>query len=412
LLLNRQRAEKFMRELGVDAMVAASPLNVTYFTDYFCWLDRWFRDFMSSPGSPSHLTEIFALLPLGGEPALILNPIFAANASDIWVQDVQTFGDPGLDFSALESERTHEIDEQFKHASKFRSASQSLAHSIETRQLTQAVIGIELEAIRPTTLAEFRAAFPRAEFRDCSNLIRMIRMVKSAEELRRLEQAAEISESAGLEALSMARPGMSVSDLALHYRTRLAELGAEYDHFAFSPRGYGIATDAQHTLASDDVMYMDFGCIYNHYLSDTGITLALGPLSPRLQAKHEALRASIDSGMKALRPGILSSAVRSAMWNEFRSHGLAAGFPHGHGLGLEPREYPILVDNNSLFIKDELINLPSDLPLEEGMVINLEAGLFVPEQGSLQFEKTFVLESGGCRPLIPQFRDEPYRSKW
>src|ERR1035437_235495 len=98
LLLNRQRAERFMRECGVDALVATSPVHITYFTDYYCWLDRWFKDYMVSPGAPGYLTEMFAVLPLEGEPALILNPIFAANASDIWVQDVQTFGDTGLDF--------------------------------------------------------------------------------------------------------------------------------------------------------------------------------------------------------------------------------------------------------------------------------------------------------------------------
>jgi len=45
------------------------------------------------------------------------------------------------------------------------------------------------------------------------------------------------------------------------------------------------------------------------------------------------------------------------------------------------------------------------------MVINLEAGMFVPEDGSLQFEKTFLVGPGGCRPLTPQFRDSPYQPK-
>jgi Xaa-Pro aminopeptidase len=96
------------------------------------------------------------------------------------------------------------------------------------------------------------------------------------------------------------------------------------------------------------------------------------------------------------------------MWTVFRAHGFEAAFPHGHGLGLEPREYPILVDDNSLRIQDGCIDLPSDLPLEEGMVINLEAGMFVPERGSLQIEKTFVVENEACRALIPQARDAAY----
>jgi Xaa-Pro dipeptidase len=411
LLLNRQRAERLMRGCGVDALVATSPLHITYFTDYYCWLDRWFKDYMVSPGLPSHLTEMFAVLPLEGELVLILNPIFAANASDIWVQDVQTFGGTGLDFHAAAAPRDAEglrIAARLQSASKSSSAAQSLVSALRSRQLGDAVIGVELEAMRPTTLTTLHAAFPGAQFRDCSNLLRMIRMVKSSEELLRLTRAAEISECAALEAFSMAQPGRSMSEIALHYRRRVAEMGAKEDHFTFSPRGYGIASEPRYTFTGDDTMYMDFGCIYGHYFSDTGATLALCPMPRDLKQRHDALRASIEAGVSALRPGQLSSVVRSAMWTAFRAHGFEAAFPHGHGLGLEPREYPILVDDNSLRIQDGCIDLPSDLPLEEGMVINLEAGMFVPERGSLQIEKTFVVEKKACRALISQSRDAAY----
>jgi Xaa-Pro dipeptidase len=400
-----------MRRCGVDALVATSPVHITYFTDYCCWLDCWFKDYMVSPGASSHLTEMFAVLPLEGESALILNPIFAANASDIWVQDVQTFGDTGLDFSAAAAVRDAEglrIAGRLQSALKFRSAADALVSTLRSRQLSNAVIGVELEGMRETTLAALRTAFPGAEFRDCSNLLRIIRMVKSPEELLRLTRAAEISESASLEAFSMAQPGRTMSEIALHYRKRVAEMGAKEDHFTFSPRGYGIAAEPGYTFYGDDTMYMDFGCIYEHYFSDTGATLALCPMPRELRQRYDALRASIEAGVLELRPGELSSVVRSAMWTAFRAHGFDAAFPHGHGLGLEPREYPILVDDNSLRVQDGCIDLPSDLPLEEGMVINLEAGMFVPERGSLQIEKTFVVENASSRPLIPQLRDAAY----
>lgn len=411
MLLNRQRAERLMRACGVDALVAASPVHITYFTDYHCWLDRWFKDYMVSPGAPSLLTERFAVLPLEGELALILSPIFAANASDIWVQDVQTFGDTGLDFSAAAAPRDAEglqIAGRLQSASKFKSAVHALVSTLRVRQLSNAVIGVELESMREATLAALRNALPSAEFRDCTNLLRIIRMVKSPEELLRLTRAAEISESAALEAFSMAQPGRSMGQIALHYRRRVAEMGAMEDHFTFSPRGYGIAAEPGYTLCGDDTMYMDFGCVYRHYFSDTGATLALSPMPRELKERHDALRAAVEAGVAALRPGTLSSTVRSAMWTAFRAHGFHAAFPHGHGLGLEPREYPILVGDNSLRVRDGCIDLPSDLPLEEGMVINLEAGIFVPERGSLQIEKTFVVENMSSRSLIPQLRDAAY----
>jgi len=53
-------------------------------------------------------------------------------------------------------------------------------------------------------------------------------------------------------------------------------------------------------------------------------------------------------------------------------HGITACFPHGHGLGLELRDYPIIVPDTGLRISDDCVDLPADLPLEPGMVINLE----------------------------------------
>jgi hypothetical protein len=55
MLLNRERAAKFMRGCGVDALVATSPVNITYFSDHACWLDPLFAEYMMSPGACSNL---------------------------------------------------------------------------------------------------------------------------------------------------------------------------------------------------------------------------------------------------------------------------------------------------------------------------------------------------------------------
>ena len=83
------------------------------------------------------------------------------------------------------------------------------------------------------------------------------------------------------------------------------------------------------------------------------------------------------------------------------------GFPHGHGIGLEVREYPILVPDSGLLIRDDFVSRPADLPLEIGMVINLESAIWSSETNSVHIERSFVIENEGCRPLSDQPRDEP-----
>jgi len=50
--------------------------------------------------------------------------------------------------------------------------------------------------------------------------------------------------------------------------------------------------------------------------------------------------------------------------------------------------------------------VPSDLPLEVDMVINLEVPIFMPGIGSVHTEQSFVVTRNGSRPLVPQARSE------
>ena len=88
-------------------------------------------------------------------------------------------------------------------------------------------------------------------------------------------------------------------------------------------------------------------------------------------------------------------------------NGITASFPHGHGLGLEIRDYPILVPKNGLRIRDDFLDVSSDLPIEEGMVINLEACVFMPTVGAIHMERSYIVTAKGNRPLIEQDRSEP-----
>ena len=100
MLFNRGRAVEYMDRCGLDALVATSPVNITYFSDYYCWLDKLFKEYMTRPGAGTGLTQQFALFPRHGEPALVLVPLLAANSLDSWVLDVRSAGGGGFDDSA------------------------------------------------------------------------------------------------------------------------------------------------------------------------------------------------------------------------------------------------------------------------------------------------------------------------
>ena len=414
MVFNKPRAIEYMRRCGLDALVATSPANITYFTDYYFWLDPLFREYWMSPGASSSLGQNYAIFPLEGEPALVVGPQQLVNAADLWVRDLHIYGETGLDDTyppaALpgEAERLYDV----LHGPRQNATpTEALLSILKARGLLGARIGLEMEGLNPPARQALNSALPQAEVKDCSNLLRLIRSVKSAEEIDRMARSAEINEQAGMESLALARPGVPVGVIFQHFRQRLAELGAEFDHFGFGYRGMGVATEPDYRLAADDVMFMDWGCNYRRYYSDTGTTLAVRDISPMLLERHAALRAGMAAGMQAIRPGARASTVHDAMRATLKAHGITAVNPHGHGVGLEIRDYPIVVADNGLRLRDDCIDVPADLTLEVDMVFNLECVIFMPGTGSPHIERSFVVTPDGCRPLTAQDRSAPIQPR-
>lgn len=411
MFFNQARARSFMRECGLDALIAASHLNITYFTGYFCWLDPTIRGYMLQPGAPSSLAlPGYAVFPLEGEPALVLNPLFAVNAADLWVRDLHVFGASGVDATLTSDElpenyrRIHDLLLEPPRAS---SSLEALVRILETRGLTGGRLGVEMEGLT-TDRAELARTLPGAALLDASNLIRLIRMVKNDYEIGLLTRSAAINEQAGMQVLSEARPGTTLGEMNDRYRDLAAREGADFDHFCIGLGGLGMATEPDYALNQDDVMMVDFGCIYRRCFSDTGTTFALQELSDPLMRRFEAVRECVAAGVGAMRPGVRCSAVTKAMFRILEELELTASYPHGHGVGLDVRDYPTVVADNGLRVSDDCVDVASDMPLEENMVLNLEASMFLPGVGSLQMERSLAITADGCRDLVPQDRSQPF----
>ena len=410
MLLNTARALAFMEHYRLDALVAATPVSIRYLSDYACWLDPVFKAWMMRPGASSDLPDNYAVFTRDGRIGLVIGALFGVNAADLPIDDLRLVGDPGLDATLTPAELplgAHHWQHRLAATAPSVSAVEAVTHLFHDYGLAGACIGIEQDGVPARQVAELRHALPQAELRDASNLLRLIRAVKSAAELERLTRAAEISEDALQACLELARPGRAMADLAQHYRAAVAAAGATYDHFAYSPYGTGIATEPDYVLPADDILYVDVGCIYRGYYSDTGLTLACSALSFHLRDRYVALQSALEAAVALARPGTRVSRLQAAMASTLAAAGITHCFPHGHGVGLEVRDYPIVVPDTGLPLRDECVDQPSDLALEVDMVINLEAPLFMPGVGSLHIEQSFVVTVTGCRPLVSQDRAQP-----
>lgn len=180
------------------------------------------------------------------------------------------------------------------------SAVEALSAALRNLVLEKATIGTEMEGLSEAERHALAQSLPQAWLKDCTNLIRVIRSVKTHMEIGLLTRAAEIAEQAANESLSAARMGTRGHDVVEQFRLAVARNGATYDHFSFSLRGFGICSDIEYLFQHDDVLYIDFGCICNGYFSDSGTTLAFSELPPELMRRRTLLEDCVAAGADAL----------------------------------------------------------------------------------------------------------------
>lgn len=412
MLLHKTRALDYLQRCDLAAVVATTATHITYLTDYQYWGDTVMRGYMGRPGASSSLgAENYAVLTANGDGGLLVPPLLLPQAKASWVAEVRTYGKPRVDYSLIPDDMSAQAQICYNAITSTQAATpvEALIALLQDWGLSNARIGLELEGAKPAAVTTLKAALPNATFLDCSNLLRVIRAVKSREEIRRISQSTRIAEAAALASLNLAAPGKRLKELVAEFRARIGSLGADYDHFILGVHGLGLAESSDYSLQAGDVLLVDYGCRFENYISDSGQTLTLGNLSPALAERYAALYAGLQAGAAELRPGIPASAVRTAMQTRLTEYGITTCFAHGHGFGLEPRDYPIIVEDTGLRLQDDCIDLPADLPLEVDMVINLETPLYLAGVASLHIEQTFLVTPAGGELLVPLERTEPLR---
>jgi Xaa-Pro aminopeptidase len=404
MYMNQARANEYMQACGLEALVAHTPVNVAYLSGFVWWLAPLMREYMVVPGGSSDLAQrSFAMYAPPSRAALVLEPYMVANSVDleveVWIAGTAPY--------ANDCEAGGELAKLLRLPHAGQDIVEALVTGLTERGLADGRLGVEFDQLPPSMLTALQERLPRAELRDCTNLLRMVRAVKTNAEIEILARSAEIAEEAAGEAFALAVPGRTLDELVQVFRQHVARNGADIDHFGLSPEGTGIAMNTRLLLREGQHHFADFGCLYRGYYSDSGMTLSVGPPTAKAIELHTAVRESVDAGAAVLQPGVRASSIQATMQATLSARGFGNSYPHGHGLGLEVRDYPILAPANQRRIRDQCVDVSSDLALEAGMVVNLEAPVFTLGAGAAQCERSFVIGSHGSRPLINQERLTP-----
>jgi len=219
-----------------------------------------------------------------------------------------------------------------------------------------------------------------------------LRKNKSAEEIEYLKKAAAIGDEAFASLLPELAVGMTEAQAALRLEVLIRETDAEGIAFDVNAstgtntvlNHYNPAFDPK-PLTDGDLLLFDFGVCFNGYRSDMTRTVVVGRPAAKAEEIYELVLRANMAGIDAVRTGVPASDVDAAAREVITAAGYGEYFGHGlgHGIGLEVHEAPGVSPKNSD-------------PLEAGMVVTIEPGIYIPGFGGVRIEDDVIVTSDGC----------------
>lgn len=268
--------------------------------------------------------------------------------------------------------------------------------------------GLYTNPARPTLVKRLRETNPSLELLDLRMHVARMRMIKTAAEIEALQKAIDIT----IDTIKDVTKPKQLSSYTYEYEVEaditrgFRKRGATglLGH-AFTP----IVASGKHactmhhvnndgSLASDELVILDVGASYEQYSADISRTVISGEPNRRQRSIYEAVLAVQEYGFSLLKPGVyfhdFEDKIVAFMGEKLRELGLIKTitdenvrryFPHAtsHYLGLNTHD-----------VGDY------DRPLEAGVVMTVEPGIYIPEEGiGVRIEDDVLITKDGIKNL-------------
>jgi Xaa-Pro aminopeptidase len=254
-------------------------------------------------------------------------------------------------------------------------------------------------------------AVPSVKPKDIRGSIEALRSIKSPGELAFLKKAIDLSVASHLAAMKMIRPGLYEYQVAAKMVEVHATGGSEAEGYA-PIVGAGPNSTALHydklarKIEDGDIVVLDVGAQYSGYSADITRTLpANGKFTQRQREIYDIVLGAQNAAMAALKPGMTlcksgDKSVYKISFEYINSHGkdlhgkkLGQYYIHGlgHHIGLD-------VHDPGEYCK----------PLQPGMVVTMEPGIYIPEENlGVRIEDDVLITDSGYELLSRRLPRDP-----
>lgn len=272
--------------------------------------------------------------------------------------------------------------------------------------------GLYTNPARAALSTQLKSSNPALELLDLSPHLTRLRMIKQPAELEAIQAAINVTIATFKEVTKPARLRRYKAEYELEAAITEGFRRRGADGHAFSPIVAGgeravtlhnVANNAP--LVADELIVIDIGAEVEHYAADITRTIGLSSVSRRQRTVHEAVEEVQRYAFSLLKPGVLlrdyEHQIEQMMGEKLRELGLIktittdnvrSYFPHAtsHFVGLNVHD---VGDYNR--------------PLEPGVVITVEPGIYIPEEGiGVRIEDDVLITPKGIRILSNKLSPE------
>jgi len=361
----QEKVRGLMAKGNIDALWIEGGINLQYFFDVSWWSSE----------------RVFGVVfPVSGDPVWVSPGFEAPRAAEVirFGNDIRTWEEHESPYTLLK--------DIFK----------SLSIPIKTLAIDPNVRNFVVEGIRKVTSLELVNG---------SGIIDRCRGFKTKKELAYMDLANRITKKAYQWVFGQVESGMTSQDLRTLISTGHENLGATGGGLPlFGPlSAYPHGSRQEYHLRDGDIILVDGGCTVEGYRSDVTRTIVFGQPNDKQKKIFKIVKRAQDAAMAAVRPGITAGEIDRAARKVIEDAGYGPGYSHfvhrlGHGIGLEWHEWPYLVKDNPL-------------PLEPGMTMSNEPGIYIYDEFGLRIEDCFVVTEDGGKYLggmLCQSLEEPF----
>ena len=356
-LMRIDKAQRLMREKGIDALWLDVSSSLTYFTGL-----RMGRSERCHG----------AVLPARGD-IVYLSPAFEVEK----LRTMISFGDKVAQWDEDEDPTALLID------------------TVRSFGAGRGVIALD-EATPFFTFDGMRKAGNAFSFVNGSEITAACRMIKSDHEIALMQTAKTITLEAQKAAARILREGITTTEVQAFIAAAHRKLGSEGE-VAFNIVLFGEATAYPHgvpypqSLREGDMVLIDTGAPVDGYLSDITRSYIFGEPSKRQRDVWNLEKAAQAAGFAAAKPGNRCEDIDIAARGVISAAGLGPGYatpglPHrtGHGIGLDVHEWPYLVKGDRTV-------------LQPGMTFSNEPMICIYGEFGVRLEDHMLITETGAR---------------